>query len=40
LAHSAQPFPSTNLRRGSRCGCGRLVRPAGATKGTVRQLSE
>ena len=40
VAHSAQPFPPANLRRGNRCGCGRLAAPPGSTEGTVRQLPE
>jgi hypothetical protein len=40
LAHSAQPFPPADLRRGSRRGYGRLAAPTGSAVGTVRQLPE
>ena len=40
MADSAQPFPPTDLRRGSRRGCGRLASPPGSAEGTVRQLPE
>ena len=40
MANSAQPFPPTDLRRGSRRGCGRLASPPGSAEGTVRQVPE
>lgn len=40
MVHSAQPFPPTDLRGGSRRGCGRLAASPSSAEGTVRQLPE
>ena len=40
MTHSAEPFPATDLRRGSRRGCGRLAAPLRPAKGSARQLPQ